>query len=591
MQFNIYTALFFFAFFVSVVLSVIIYKRKSGVRGGGYFFHLIIALGLWALGAGFQYASASLETKITWQIIIYLFVPFIPFAFLSFILRFVQASPFAIKVSNFITLSFPLIIFIIAATNNYHHLMWSEFTIITSAEGSNIDFSRGIFYYLLAVVSYIAILTSFWKLLTSIGHYTGVFKNQLIILLIALLIPTIVNLTFIITPTLLNHFNATPIAFVFSCVIIAFGIFKYSFLDLFPTARQVLFENLHEGVIVLDSEGRIIDCNKTLYKFIGQRELIGKQATEAFSDLPELVAYCNSSGAELGELQFNGKVFQLNKLMSKDPKANKRGKLISLLDITTIRENQALLQANSDELNELNNAKDKLFSIIAHDLKNPFFGIIGLSDILLEDFDDLSDSEKRNLISEIKGSAADTFKLLENLLEWSRLQTGKVAFNPEDFNINEVINKVAEIVKSQAGLKRITIETELALNLSVYADPNMITTVIRNLLTNAIKFTNPGGKIVLSSEIADNFAIVTVEDNGVGLTKEESDKLFRSGESIRSLGTMGEKGTGLGLMICQDFVTRNNGTIHVRPNMGDGATFWFTLPLSKKQKQTAEILS
>jgi two-component system sensor histidine kinase/response regulator len=236
------------------------------------------------------------------------------------------------------------------------------------------------------------------------------------------------------------------------------------------------------------------------------------------------------------------------------------------------------LQISQKELRSANAAKDKFFSIIAHDLKNPFNAIIGLTSMLIEDYDSFSRDEQKDFLSSIKSSAENTFRLLQNLLEWSQTQTGKIAMEPAQFNIFPLICEIFDLVRPSADHKAIRMDMDVPANLQVFADKNMINTVLRNLLLNAVKFTRNGGLIMLSAVKADDRVEIAVTDNGVGIKPEKLCKLFTIDSSVASQGTAGEEGTGLGLILCKEFVEKNSGSIRVESIEGAGSTFTVSLP-------------
>lgn len=239
------------------------------------------------------------------------------------------------------------------------------------------------------------------------------------------------------------------------------------------------------------------------------------------------------------------------------------------------------LKESEANLKELNLTKDKLFTIIAHDLKNPFNALIGFSDILERNYHHLTDNEKKEYISVISESSQNLYKLLENLLQWTRTQTGSINYIPEIFKLEPIINQEISTLSANAEKKNIVIKTNYNLNKSVFADKNSIATVIRNLLSNAIKFTNIGGKVeVTLRESTDEpkKAEVIIKDSGVGISKEDLDKIFLLDGSHSTKGTANESGTGLGLLLCHEFVTKNNGKIWVKSTRGKGSEFHFTLP-------------
>ena len=242
-------------------------------------------------------------------------------------------------------------------------------------------------------------------------------------------------------------------------------------------------------------------------------------------------------------------------------------------------QSEELHMANT-ELTRLNATKDKFFSIIAHDLKNPFSGILSASELLDTKYAEMDDMDKRRFVSMIRSSAKGAYQLLQNLLEWARTQTKGIKFNPEYFKLNTLVNETIDLVKMNADQKNIRLLSSFTNDFAVYADVNMIRTVLRNLITNAIKFTPENGKIEVMAFNEGQYVKVMVKDSGVGMSAETVKKLFKIEESVSTTGTSGESGTGLGLILCKDFVEANSGSIRVESQPGDGSCFIFTIPLS-----------
>ncbi|MFP4564175.1 MAG: MASE3 domain-containing protein [Spirochaetia bacterium] len=232
------------------------------------------------------------------------------------------------------------------------------------------------------------------------------------------------------------------------------------------------------------------------------------------------------------------------------------------------------------ELSTLNAEKDKFFSIIAHDLKNPFSGIQSMSEILRTEYDELTESEKREYIGLIAESAKLSLDLLDNLLVWARMQTGRMTAKPETFPAGKAVWTAAEIFKTPARKKRIRIETDLTDDAEVYADRNMVDLILRNLLSNAVKFTYSGGHIRITTRRAGEELIIRVEDTGTGIEEKDLEKLFSLGESISRPGTASEHGTGLGLLLCKEFAERNGGRLWATSVPGGGSVFSVSLPLA-----------
>jgi signal transduction histidine kinase len=239
---------------------------------------------------------------------------------------------------------------------------------------------------------------------------------------------------------------------------------------------------------------------------------------------------------------------------------------------------EELLEMNN-KLYELNASKDKFFSIIAHDLKNPFNTILGLSELLKDE----TKSGNLETIDEYSGmiynSAAQTLRLLENLLEWANSQRGKISFNPIPIKLKELFNEEFSVLNDMARGKNIELKSSLFDNLTIIADKNMIKTILRNLISNAIKFTHKNGKVGVKAMAINNQVEISVSDSGIGMTKETIAKLFRIDANQSTPGTENEKGTGLGLVLCKEFIEKHGGKIWVESESGKGSTFKFSIPL------------
>ena len=244
-----------------------------------------------------------------------------------------------------------------------------------------------------------------------------------------------------------------------------------------------------------------------------------------------------------------------------------------------LEENLVKLAEDEQNLKKLNATKDKFFSIIAHDLKNPFNVLIGISDLLRNEKKTKNSDDFDVLINGMHQAATSGYELLENLLEWSRTQTGTIKFEPQPFFIHKVFEINKKLNLEVAKSKGITINIPEK-KVMVYADFDMVNFIVRNLLNNAIKFSNKNGKIELLAKKDEEMLIVTVKDDGIGMTPDMIGNLFKIEKSVQREGTAHEKGTGLGLILCQEFVKKNGGDIWVNSEIDRGSSFHFSLPLS-----------
>ena len=268
------------------------------------------------------------------------------------------------------------------------------------------------------------------------------------------------------------------------------------------------------------------------------------------------------------------------------------GKLSSILyverDITERKMAEAVIKKSNQELEKLNSEKNKLSSIIAHDLRSSFNNLIGFTEALATDSHNMTSAVITKYSSSLHRSVLALYTLLENLLEWALLQRGSILFVPKYLLLSDIFSQSKGSIEEKALLKEITILNEISVDQEIYGDEKMITSVLRNLLSNAVKFTKRGGEVVAKAKkIEGGFVEISLTDNGVGIPGSIIDKLFKLNESVGSKGTDNEPSTGLGLVLCREFVEKNGGKIWVESQKNMGSTFYFTIPSIDKISKVA----
>ncbi|MFA7420096.1 MAG: ATP-binding protein [Melioribacteraceae bacterium] len=243
---------------------------------------------------------------------------------------------------------------------------------------------------------------------------------------------------------------------------------------------------------------------------------------------------------------------------------------------------EADLLKSTEELKEINATKDKFISIIAHDLRGPFNGFLGLTEILSEEADKLTKEELLDLSKELHKTAKTQYRLLSDLLQWSRIQSGRMEFTPTICKLEKLVDFVFDIQAANAENKNISLVKEYSRDFELVADVEMMQVVLRNLISNAIKFTSYGGKITVSAKLTENFSSITISDTGIGIQPEDIPKLFRIDIHHSTEGTHSEKGTGLGLVLCKDIIDRHSGKILVESKIGKGTSITISLPFASK---------
>lgn len=342
------------------------------------------------------------------------------------------------------------------------------------------------------------------------------------------------------------------------------------------------------GYFTLSKEGEIVDLNLIGAKMLGkERAVLKGNSFSRFIPEPGIHAFnlfleetFKSKTKEMSEMLIMGCDDKsiLAQLTAIVEAKHDDHCLLTILDITERKKAESELDEVVRQLNLLNSQKDMFFSIIAHDLKNPFTSIIGHSELLMMEVQSKDYDAVEEIAGVILNSSKRAMDLLFNLMEWAKSQTGKYSLNPTSFLLKDVASEVFAMFDQIAIQKLIKINMVISEEIEISADRNMIATILRNLISNAVKFANPGGEITVYTVSTGDSLTICVKDNGVGMSQEELKKLFSTDTPITSLGTNNEKGTGLGLILCKEFVEKHRGKIWVESEKDQGSTFYVSLP-------------
>ena len=369
-----------------------------------------------------------------------------------------------------------------------------------------------------------------------------------------------------------------------------------------------LIDRFTEPVYMISSKGILMEVNKATAKYYGyeREELIGQNPmllsvegdkdSELIIQLLQKVLDGEPQKSEWLAKRKDGEILSVEISYNKSNYNGQDTVIATVRDLSESKKVVNELLRHNNELKESNKSKDKFFSIFAHDLKNPFQGLLGFIDLLYEDLDELSNEQVKEYLSNVRSASYHTYALLENLLEWSRIQSGKMPFTPTVFDIHIEINSVLTILENNATQKDIKLINEVDPHIMVEADRNMIHSVIQNIVTNSIKFSNAKGRVVIRSRkplnVVKTMSIdepgnrhwleISVSDNGIGIPEEILPKLFKLNGQYSSAGTANEPGTGLGLVMCHEMIEKNGGHIWAESIPGQGTTFIFTVPMSKQ---------
>lgn len=353
-----------------------------------------------------------------------------------------------------------------------------------------------------------------------------------------------------------------------------------------------LHESMMDGFVFVNMQGNILEFNQAYQAMLGydaeelvrlryfdltprqwhgyEQNIVNEQILpRGFSEIYQK-EYIKKDGTLIA--------VELRTFLIKNDDGENEGMWAIVRDISKRKAAEEALRESESQLRELNATKDKFFSIIAHDLKSPFSSVIGLSELLVEKVKTKDFSGLDEYARVILRSSKHALDLLKNLMDWARSQTGRMDFNPEYFELVNFIRDVKYLFEPAASQKSITLECDLPPNAIVYADRSMFITVIRNLVSNAIKYTRPGGKVCIGVKEQTGGFLIFVQDNGIGVPANRLDKLFRIDEEISTPGTANERGTGLGLILCKEFIDKHSGRIWVESQQDSGSTFSIFIP-------------
>jgi len=341
------------------------------------------------------------------------------------------------------------------------------------------------------------------------------------------------------------------------------------------------------GIVITDEEKCLVSFNPTALEIFPDLtdSLKGKPIDPIFSALPCLAELTDGYQTDI-EISHHGDIrhFHLQVIAVKAEHERLTGWVVIFNNITDRKLKETELLVAEKELKDLNASKDKFFAIIAHDLRNAFHLIINMSDMVSDNIqkDNKEAALRKSRI--IYDTSVNTYSLLQNLLDWALMQLKGVPFKPSDLLLADLVNTEVKNLKTLAEQKELAVQSCIEKSLQINGDREMLKTVLRNLISNAIKYSHPGGLILIKGAIEQGMVTVEVSDEGVGMTSEEKNKLFKIESYLSKKGTAAENGTGLGLKLCKEFIRIHGGDIWVTSETGKGSKFYFTVPASARQR-------
>lgn len=584
MYFNWYCIPLLLSSISNLVLAILVFKKKN-FNGYRYFFIALIITSWYSFFYAMEISTTELSKAMLFYKIEFLGSPFLSLFFFLFTLSY---TGWINKVRLFLFLllaSIPSVSLVLNLTNEWHGIYYLNPKIDYTGIYPFFSIQPNQWYFVQQAYEVILMILSFILLFRMWMNTKGTFRIQLSILLLGLLFAFS---SFMITPLGIIPYglDGVPYGLGINMILSYLGLNYLGLFDLVPQARALLLDQMKEGIIVIDKQDRIIDYNHSVVDLLPEVEnSIGKKLDNILgpgkNNLQEIIQSAKDSILEL-EKSNTGETIWLSistKGFTNNKNKIEQGKIITFRDISELKKVEEKIKEQNFELLKLNIEKDKFFSILAHDLRSPLNGILGLTQIISNEIEELEPYQIKDMVGGMRKASLHLYELLENLLEWGNLQNNSVIFEPEELDIKEIIEEAVYTLTLMISNKSINIKYNIEKELNVFADQKMIASVFRNLISNAVKFSHRGSEVIISANRKNDFVEISIQDFGIGIPANYIDKLFLNYEKTSQLGTEGEPSTGIGLIIIKEFIDRHKGKLLCESKVGEGSLFTVILPI------------
>ncbi|WP_156182329.1 histidine kinase N-terminal 7TM domain-containing protein [Paenibacillus algorifonticola] len=583
-------------FATALMLFVLLLSyRKRHLQVARTMVYMMATASCYALGYAFEILGSSLSgVKLALQFE-YLGIPFVSAFWLLLVIQFTGLATAYRKWITVLLFLIPTTTFLLHLTNGWHHLIYEAYILNPNDTVPLYNTIKGPWYSVHGVYNYTILLLGILLFIPMYLRALPIVRKQILLLILGAAAPMLFNIGYMFSTVI----DFTPLGFAVSGVVYAWGIFRFGLLRLTPLAYAKMFDTVRDGVVLLDYENQIVNYNRAaeeVFPELAQTKSIPAFGKDVLTASPELVQ-------RIAATDFQDERFPLQLLLGArqmyyicsltyiyDTGTTPIGKMLMFSDITELKENEERLHEKSQRLSQLNAFKDKLFTVMAHDIRDPIALLVSLTELLGEEPTD-TDIASAEVFQEIRRQVRGTFHLVDNLLDWYRSQNGEVAFRPLAWNLQQVVRQALSLAGARAAMKNIQISELIDEKLTVNADKEMLDLIFRNLLSNAIKYTDIDGKIEVSASIEHNEVTVSVSDNGSGID-EDTARLLRHDELFfKEPGFASREDGGdmrFGLVLTREFLRMHGGSLRFESSAGQGTTFRFTLPGSVSSGGTSE---
>lgn len=574
-------------FVVMLSIALIIYAWQRATPGSIYFMMINIGAGAWAFFYLLELNSLYLPAKVAWFSLKYLAVTGLVSALFAFVAYYTELRIRLTRYSWLLLVAFPAVAAVVLATNDIHGWFISNARLILRAPFVLLDYRTQTFFWVVAAYSMLLSLAALLLLIRQeriqpINYY----RRQIRLLLAGIALPWVVSLAALLGWSPFPGIDVAPITFTFTLPVFSLAVYKFGLLDLLPVAREIVVENMTDGVIVLDHHGKILDLNRTASQlFADHGPLIGRHLDQVINENPHLQAefkYNRPGEAEV-VLPRSGvrRYYQVSLTTLPFEKDLPPGQLMVIHDISEQKEMQFALQRAKDTAEEATRAKSLFLANLSHEIRTPLNAILGMSSLLLET---RLNAEQQEFVHTVRTSGDALLSLINDILDFSKIEAGRLELERAPFDLRMAVEDSIDIIAPQASEKNLDFLFYVADDAprALIGDMTRLRQILVNLLSNAVKFTERGEVVleVESENLYDDRYILhfAVRDTGIGIPAERIGALFQSFSQLDSSTTRKYGGTGLGLAITDRLVRLMGGQISVESQPGVGSTFRVTIP-------------
>jgi signal transduction histidine kinase/CheY-like chemotaxis protein len=595
--------IYLFAAAVALVAAVHTWLRRADTLGGGYLSGLMLAVTWWSLCDGLGVVFVDLRLRILLAQLSHVAIQLIPFLLLAFMATYTRQDRWLTSRSVTLLLAFPLLTLILVFTNDWHRLIWADVHLLQLPIGLTTVFEHAGWFWLVVIYAYAVLAAAAALLLRAVYLRPVLYRRQAYIILPALVLPWLGNILYMFRLMPLPGLDWTSISFAVSGLLMTWAVFQLGLLELVPVARNVLFANMQDGLLVLDPQWRIVDMNPAVAQMLDSKPAIWDKFDQLQGLDAGTVAALRTGGAAQLVLPCGGegRYVHLSSTILTDKKQRLNGYMIVLHDITALKRYELQLSDSEQRARKAKEiaesatqAKTEFLANMSHEIRTPMNAIIGMTSLLLDT--DLT-GQQLEYVETVRNSSDSLLMIINDILDFSKIEAGKLELELQPFDLLPCLESALDLVAVQAAQKGLELIYEIGdgVPLGVRGDMTRLRQVIVNLLSNAIKFT-AAGEVALAVAASDSplpavpgeasgacivQLQIAVRDTGIGIPPERMSRLFRSFSQVDASTTRRYGGTGLGLAISRHLVEQMGGSIQVESSgvRGQGSVFRVHLPI------------